>query len=268
MRPFVALPFLFVAPLALGAPDHDAQFSLIDATIAGFPAQVDGRTEVYFLGFAGHGEQMVFAEEIKFAARRVGEKYGSAPRTLLLVNDRRDLTTYPLATGPGLAHSLRRLGATMNRDEDVLFLVMSSHGWKDSTIDVSNTGMPGRGLAAQDVAALLQESGIRWQIVVVSACYSGAFVEPLARNETVVITAASRHRSSFGCSDDRELTYFGEAFFRDALPSTATLRDTVAASRREIRVRERRERMKPSQPQAYFGPLMDAKLAELEARTP
>ena len=256
---------LLLASAAL-AQEPD-QVALIDSTVEKFPPQVDGRTEVYFLGFAGFGEERVFAEEIKLAAQRVGEKYGSTPRTLLLINDRRDLTTHPLATGVGLAHALRKIGAAMNREEDVLFLVLSSHGWKDATIEVSNTGMPARGLAADDVAMLLRESGIRWQIVVVSACFSGAFVGPLARNETIVITAASKSRSSFGCSDDRDLTYFGEAFFRDALPEAAHLRDAVEASRREIRVRERQERMRASHPQSYFGPLMDAKLAEIEAGT-
>jgi hypothetical protein len=264
MRPIASfMPALLLASAAL-AQDSE-QLALIEANVARFPPQVDGQTEVYFVGFAGFGEERVFAEEIKLAAQRVGEKYGSTPRTLLLINDRRDLTTHPLATGVGLAHALRKVGSTMNRDEDVLFLVFSSHGWKDATIEVSNTGMPARALAADDVAMLLRESGIRWQVVVVSACFSGAFVKPLARNETIVITAASKSRSSFGCSDDRELTYFGEAFFRDALPGAAHLRDAVEASRRGIRMRERAERMRASHPQSHFGPSMEAKLAEIEA---
>ena len=52
---------------------------------------------MYFLGFAGHGEERVFAEEIKLAATQSwATTYGSAPRSVLLLNDRRDLTTYPL----------------------------------------------------------------------------------------------------------------------------------------------------------------------------
>ena len=37
----------------------------------------------------------------------------------------------------------------------------------------------------------LDEAGIRWKIVVVSACYSGGFVEPLKDELTMVITASS-----------------------------------------------------------------------------
>src|SRR6185295_1862294 len=110
----------------------------------------------------------------------------------------------------------------------VLFLVLSSHGTRDAMIEVSNTGIPARGLAAETLANLLREAGIQWRVVVVSACFSGAFVEPLADAHTIVLTAASKSRSSFGCSDDRDLTYFGEALFRDAMPAAPDLRAAFA----------------------------------------
>jgi hypothetical protein len=259
---------LLLLPLAAFANEAEqrAQADRIDAVIAGFPAQVEGRTDFYFVGFAGYGEERVFAEEIKLAARVVGDRYDSTDRTLLLVNDRRDLVTHPLATGVGLRHALQAIGAAMNRDEDVLFLVLSSHGTPDAMIEVSNTDMPRRGLAADDLAQILRESGIRWQVVVVSACYSGAFIEPLARDESIVITASSKNRPSFGCSDTRHLTYFGEAFFRDALSGARTLRDAADVARRAIRAREKDEKVKPSQPQSYFGPLIEAKLAPSPVR--
>jgi hypothetical protein len=257
----VLLPFAAIA--ADGRPE---QFDLIDARIAAFPAQVEGQADAYFVGFAGFGEERVFAEEVKLAAERVGDRFGSRERTLLLINDRRDLETHPLATGVSLRHAVHGIGRAMNPEEDVLFLVLSSHGTTDAMIEVSNTGMPPRGLAADDVAQILRESGIRWQVVVVSACYSGAFVGPLARSGTAVITASSKHRPSFGCSDTRHLTYFGEAFFRDALPRARTLRDAVDAAGRAIRAREKEEKVRPSQPQSYFGPHIESKLAEFEAR--
>jgi hypothetical protein len=261
MRILVLLTALLAAPL--GAQESKARYDLLDATIAGFPAQVDGKTEFYFLGFAGYGAERVFAEEIKLAAARVGEKYGSTDRTLLLINDRRDLTTHPPATGLGLRHAVNAIGKVMNRDEDVLFLVMSSHGVKGAMIEVSNTDMPARGLAADDVAAILKQSGIRWQIVVVSACFSGAFVRPLAHEQSIVITASSKRRSSFGCSDERDLTYFGEAFFRDALPGAPDLRSAAEAARDAIRGRERQERFPASKPQSHFGSSIERKLEEL-----
>jgi len=258
------LSLLLFAGVACAQGVEQSQRDLIDAQIARFPAQAGSGPHVYFLGFAGHGDQRVFAEEIKLAARNVGNMYGSAQHSVLLLNDRRDLTTYPSATEPTLRYSLNALGRVMNRDEDVLFLALSSHGSPDATIDVSNEGMEPRTLGAVTLAELLAESGIRWKLIVVSACFSGAFIPPLADDHTIVITAASKRRTSFGCSDTSELTYFGEAFYRDALPVSTQLRMAFETAKRSIRSREKEEEVRPSKPQGYFGPLMEEKLRAIE----
>ena len=135
----------------------------------------------------------------------------------------------------------------MNRDEDVLFLALSSHGSQGATIEVSNEGMEPQPLGAVTLADLLAESGIRWKVIVVSACFSGAFVEPLADDHTIVLTAASKSRTSFGCSDTRDLTYFGEAFYRDSLPGSTQLRAAFETAKQEIRRREKEEGVRASQ---------------------
>lgn len=270
MRHWLAIALLFLSgalavPRAQAALDEASQQALIDGVVAGFPIESSADPRVYFLGFAGYGEERVFAEEIKLAAARVGEKFGSLQRSLLLINDRRDLETRPLATHANLRYALAALRRVMDPEKDVLFLALSSHGARNAMIEVSNTGMEPTGLSARGLAQLLAESGIRRKVIVISACFSGAFVEPLANDDTIVITAASRHRSSFGCSDERELTYFGEAFYRDALPGARSLRAAFETARREIRVREKELDVKPSQPQAYFGPLAESIVDQLEA---
>jgi hypothetical protein len=242
------------------------QRTLIDAAVAAFPAsptesQASGR--VFFLGFAGFGDERVFAEEIKLAAREAGRRFGSLPRTLLLINDRRDLTTHPLATHDNLRYALRALSTVMDAERDLLFLALSSHGSQNGLISVSNTGMPELGLGAGMLSRFLREAGIRWKVIVVSACFSGAFVEPLADDRTVVITAAAKDRTSFGCSDERHLSYFGEAFYRDALPVARSLRAAFEATRDSIDHRERTEKVTPSLPQSFFGPLIEPRLEEL-----
>jgi hypothetical protein len=251
-------------PLAWSQDSADAQRQLVNAQIARFPQDANVTNRVFFVGFAGYGEERVFAEEIKLAARRVGENYGSAARSVLLINDRRDVKTYPLASVSSLRYTLKTLSGVMNREDDVLFLALSSHGSRDATIDVSNEGMTPQTLSARTLASLLAESGIRWKVIVVSACFSGTFIKPLADDHTIVITAAAKNRSSFGCSDTRELTYFGEAFYRDSLPHATYLRVAFDAAREEIRQREKAEGFTPSKPQAHFGELMEAKLREIE----
>jgi len=219
--------------------------------------------QVYFVGFAGFGEERVFAEEISLASTRVAERYGSGPRSLRLVNDRRDVESFPLATAAALRYALLGLGRVMD-DDDVLFLALSSHGMKGAHLSVTNTGMRESTLDAKELSQMLRESGIRWRVIVVSACFSGSFVKPLADDHTIVIAAAAKNRSSFGCSDQRDLTYFGEAFYRDALLRSTHLREAFETARADIHERERAEEFTPSKPQAFFGLLMEEKLRGIE----
>ena len=97
------------------------------------------------------------------------------------------------------------------------------------------------------------------------ACYSGSFIQTLANNRTIVLTAAAKNRASFGCSDQRHLTYFGEAFFRDALPNATSLLDAFETAKRAIAQRERNEKISASEPQAFIGEAIAARGREFEA---
>jgi hypothetical protein len=180
------------------------------------------------------------------------------------VNDRRDLTAYPFASPTALRRTLAGIAEKMNLDEDVLFLALSSHGSQDGQLSVSNGGIPLNNLAVDDLADALDESGIQWRVIVVSACYSGAFIGPLRNEQTVIITAAAADRTSFGCSDDRDLTYFGEAFYRDALPAAPNLKAAFQQAKSIIAQREKAEDIEPSSPQAYFGNDIDRHLRTLQ----
>jgi len=215
------------------------------------------------LGFAGVGDEKVFAQEIGLASRVLGERYDMTARTLSLINDARDLERAPLATVSGLKYALRGLASRMNLDQDVLFLSISSHGAKDPAIIVSNSELPLQDLGDDDLADALNESGIKWRVIIISACYAGAFIESLRDPQTIVITASAADRTSFGCSNDRDLTYFGEAFYRDALPTAHSLREAFDTAKTAIAARERREHVDASSPQAFFGTKMEVKLATL-----
>lgn len=265
-----ALALLAIVVPAKEAPPRisqelvDRQPVLIDDTVAGIAQHSAPGPQVYFLGFAGYGDEQVFAEEIDLAAHRVDDRYGTARRSLRLVNDRRNAERYPFATVASLKYALDALGRVMDQD-DVLFLALSSHGSPDATIAISNPGIRPDNLSAKQLAEALDHANIRWRVVVLSACYSGSFIDELSSERTIVLTAAAADRPSFGCSDDRHLTYFGEGFYRDALPGAPNLREAFEATRREIRRREETEKLVPSMPQSFFGTLMEMRLDEIEA---
>lgn len=244
------------------------QAKRIDQALAAIHSDASSNPKAFFLGFAGVGEQKVFAQEIGLASRVLSERYGMENRALSLINDQRDLERAPLASVSGLKYALRGLADRMNLGSDILFLVISSHGSSEPAIAVSNSDLPLNDMTDEDLAEALNDSGIKWRVIIISACYAGGFIDALKDPRTIVITAAAADRTSFGCSNDRDLTYFGEAFFRDALPEARSLRDAFDKAKSAIALRERRERVDASRPQAYFGAEMEARLAALKDHAP
>src|ERR1700733_14706176 len=112
-------------------------------------------------------------------------------RALSLINDERDLELAPLASVSGLKYALRGLAGRMNLDRDVLFLSISSHGARDPAIAVSNADLPLNDLTEAELAEALGESGIKWRVIIISACYAGGYIESLKNPRTIVITAAA-----------------------------------------------------------------------------
>jgi hypothetical protein len=156
----------------------------------------------------------------------------------------------------------------MNPERDILFLSLSSHGSDEPLLSVSNGILPLEQVTGDNLASALRDSGIKWRVIVISACHAGAFIAPLKDADTVVITAAAADRTSFGCSDDRDLTYFGEAFYRDALPRAKSLQDAFALTRSAIAAREQVEKVTASDPQAYFGARIEQLLSQQPMRAP
>jgi hypothetical protein len=111
--------------------------------------------------------------------------------------------------------AIQSAAAKMDRDRDLLVLILTSHG-SPAGIAVQ-AGRRVEILSPSALAGLLDGAGARHRIVIISACYSGVFLCPLANDDTLVITAADSEHSSFGCQDKVKWTYFGDAFFNTAL---------------------------------------------------
>src|SRR5204863_9056282 len=148
----------------------------------------------------------------------------------------------------------------MDTRKDTLFLFLTSHGDKgELTIDLP--GFHFQQLTPGQLKTMLDDSGIRRRVIVISACHSGSFIRALANPTTLVITAARADRSSFGCEDRRRWTYFGDAYFNHALRETRTFRDAFARARRLIALWELRDRLLPSLPQIAGGEALGRALA-------
>jgi hypothetical protein len=225
-----------------------------------------GETEIYTLAIAGWADQDVFVRELDGALEALGSVLPIKGRTVRLINRRDTVTTVPLANFPNFKAAVHAIGNVMDKDNDVFVLVMTSHG--------EQTGfalqLPGGAaeLTPQQVAAALDGESIKNRVVIVSACFSGIFVPPLANDNTIVITAADAKHTSFGCAPERDWTYFGDAFFHQSLHPGADFENAFDHARVLIHGWEMMDQATPSNPQGSFGPALVAKLMPLFATNP
>jgi len=239
----------------------------IAAVVARVTPSEPGAPRAYFVGFAGDADPEVFSRETQFARQAFATRFGSADRSVLLVNDADDRDSWPLASLSGLSQTLKLLATRMDPQQDVLVLFLTSHGSEDG-LEVRNGSLPLAPLDPADLRQALDDSGIRWRVVVVSACHSGVFMDALKSETTAILTASDGDHSSFGCQEDHDLTWFGEAFLKESLPGSSSLEEAFERAAKLIAEREDREHRAHSNPQLYIGTLMRRKLQELESARP
>lgn len=217
------------------------QRALLDAALSGLAPRDPARINMYLLAVAGDGTQEVFRREVEFVRKEFDRDFGTRGRSLALVNSRNTVTSAPMATITSIRESLEGIAARMDRDQDILFLFLTSHGSKDHELSLAQNNMELRNLPARELDSMLKKSGIKWKVVVVSACYSGGFIDAIKDAHTLVITAARRDRTSFGCADENDFTYFGRAFFKEALPRSNSFQDAYRQAEALVRTWESAE---------------------------
>lgn len=243
---FAAFAAALVAALLAGAPSAQAQLA----------PQRPGVVDVYFVGMAGWGGQDVFLSEARGAASVVGDAFRSPGRAVLLSNE--TSSGLPAATEAKLRETLKSVAVVMDRKEDVLFLLVTTHGSPGGAA-LERHGAVFDYLTPTKLARALDNAGVRNAVVVVSACYSGVF-KRIATPDRLVITAARPDRPSFGCKDGNRWTYFGEAFFDGALRRQSDLRRAFASAKAAVSRREKAEGFQPSEPQIAGGARLVKKL--------
>nr|WP_246387506.1 C13 family peptidase [Chiayiivirga flava] len=215
---------------------------------------------MYVLAFGGDAGEDVFRNEVEYIERLFPQRFDAAGRVLGLLNHPDSVATRPLATATNLERGLAAIGERIDPDEDIVFVYLTSHGSEDHELYVNQPPLPFDQITPQRLRAALDASGIRWRVVVVSACFSGGFVEALRDPQTLVITAARADRTSFGCGSESDITWFGNAFVAEALNRTTDLREAFETASTAIAEREKAEEFDPSEPQWDAGERILAQL--------
>jgi hypothetical protein len=243
-----------------------AQPVLLDQALGRLEPGRRGVSDLYFVGVAGDASEDVFMKEVGVIGKLFRERFDARGRDVALVNNPKTVGELPVATATGLSRALERVGRVMNRDEDVLFLYLTSHGSEDHRLSMQFWPLKLNDIDPAMLREMLDRSGIKWRVIAISACYSGGFIDALKDEHTLVITAADAEHTSFGCGVQSDFTYFGRAYFDEALRETWSFTDAFQRARGAIGARERAESLSPSNPQIYAGARIEAKLREMAQR--
>ena len=219
----------------------------------------------YFLGVAGAGYQDVFKSEVERIKEQFDTRFGTFGRSLVLINNPTTRTKIPIASRTSMDLALRRIGQQMNRESDVLFLYMTSHGLPNQ-FEMENAPIDLNDVDPKWLKETLDKAGIRWRVIVISACYSGSFVPALQDDNTLIITASAADRASFGCSNEADYTYFGRAFFDQAMREQTSVSAAFEQAKATVAQWESAQGFEASEPQWSIGKNMEFMLPQLEQR--
>jgi hypothetical protein len=102
--------------------------------------------------------------------------------------------------------------------------------------------------------------GNRPTVMILSACHSGVFVQPLQANNRMVMSAARADRSSFGCGTSDKYPYFDQCMI-SSLPSARNFIALTGQVKACVSRMEQAEHFLPSEPQLAIGQSIEPLLA-------
>lgn len=247
-----------------GSPEQVmyAQPQRMDDAIKRLRPRSADRTNLYLIGFAGDGDENVFRNEAEFVDRQFSERFGATGHTLLLINNPATVAQRPLANLSNLQTAVAAVTARMDTDQDILLLFLTSHGSREHELYVGLDPLSLDQIGPDDLAALFADAHVRYKVIVISACYSGGFIDALKDDTTMVITAARTDRASFGCGTKSDITDFGRALFVEGLNHADSFPAAFAEAVRLIDAWETRDDEEHSYPQIFTTPQIESRLKQ------
>ncbi len=228
-----------------------------------------GVVDMYTIGFAPYADEDVFSRESAMVTEVMEKRFDATGRSLQLVNHAATLEKFAWATPLNLRRAVGRVAQTMNPDEDILFLHLTSHGASGGELAADLWPLEIDPLTPLKLRALLDDAGVRYRVISISACYSGSWIAALEDDYTLVVTASDADHTSYGCGRKSPLTFFGRAMYDEQLrASTLSFEQAHAAARTVIKQREEEAGKNDgySNPQLKMGSKMRAQLELLQQR--
>lgn len=235
-------------------PREAAQLAtLMGNSLEALQPQRPGVQDVYLLSVSFWGDP-VFEREAVQAEEILRNHLGAEGRSIILSAGGQGQRTYPAASPDNFAAALGQIGATMDPSEDLFVLFITTHGQSDGVAAIREHNRMFAGLRPAHLSLMLSQANIQNRVVIISACFSGAFISPLMSDNTIIMTAAAPDRSSFGCQPQNNWTFFGDAYFNRSVREHGDMIGSFDRAKRLISQWEREQNLSPpSNPQIYVG---------------
>ncbi len=223
------------------------QFEVADKRRADKP---EGR--LILAAFAMHSQSKAFRNDVLTAEKNV---LSLDPHAILFKLNNPALgqdADWPYATAENIAKVLKKASAKA-RPEDKVVVLMSTHG----NVDVLSVNFGAQyypHVNAKILNQWLTDLRGKPTVLILSACYSGSFLQALSGPNRVILTAAAKDRTSFGCQFHSTNTYFIDALFNQPSLPDSTVGQLMAQAQVIIDKKERAQKLSPpSLPQISIG---------------
>jgi len=241
------------------------QQQLLNATLTSLQPQRRGRLDVYLITLSLWSDP-VFEREATQAEALLRQRFGAEGRSIILSAGVQGRHNYPAVTPTNIAAAIARVGQVIDPNEDLVVLFMTSHGQPDGAIAIRDGVRLQSLMRPIHLSSMLSRANIQTRVVIVSSCFSGQFIPPLANDNTIVLTAAAADRTSFGCQPQRDWTYFGDAYFNQAVRGGAPLLTAFDQAKVTLSGWETTQNLTPSNPQSSVGSRAADMLRRAEGR--
>lgn len=225
-----------VMEMALPGDEALRQVDVLSKQLAALAPQRPGVVDTYVLSMSLFDDP-VFEHEASEAAAILARRFDAQDRTVVLsVGEGRGAPRTLAAPHPNnIGAVISKFSKLIDRKEDLVVIFLTSHGAPDGAAAIQERPRMFGAFRPQHMREILEQANIPTRMVIVSACFSGAFVPMLQGSGSVVLTAASAERTSFGCQPENEWTYFGDALFNRAMRGGAPTLDAFDEAAGTIR---------------------------------
>jgi len=154
------------------------------------------------------------------------------------------------------------IAAAMERGQAGCLLYFTSHGSPEGIVLGPDTTLT----PAMAAVLVRRWCGARPTVVVLSACFSGVFTNALQAPNRMVLTAARRDRTSFGCGANETYPWFDGCVI-ETLPQASDFLNLASLTKACVARREAEAGVeRPSEPQVFVGSEMQLRLPLLRFR--